>query len=265
MARDKVEAPAAVIRVRDRVTGIRIFRGTKFSYVVMLKSGIRVVKISNETLYQDWSTLHQHKDGQPDPERVYKVQEAARKFLDWGTNAGITEVAERALKSIVNGKGVTEMNEAAVSKQPDIAPKPGPTPSTAKVDKALATAKKASTKNGTTPAAKAPGKVTPTKPAAKGKKDAPKGKTPAKPEPKGKKASPKENGAKGGRPSALDKSKKIKVVEKDNPRREGTAVWENYELIKKYDGKTVEQFAANKNALMDSLAKEVKLGRVKLV
>jgi hypothetical protein len=226
MKQNEDNRPTALLRPRDRATGIRVLRGHKFSHVVMFDGGIKVVKLLNDVVYRDWSVLHIYREGRPDPEKVYKVQDAARRFLNWGKTAGITESAERALKEILSREGTMNQNAKEVTKANE--PKPGPTPSAASVkDAAKKTAEKATTKNGTTAAAKKPGKVAVPKPE----------KATAKTKPEGKNA--------GGRPGLLAPEKKIKVLVKENPRREGTQVAINFaNVVMKHNGKSVAAYLA---------------------
>lgn len=90
------------------------------------------------------------------------------------------------------------------------------------------------------PAKKAAAKKAPAKKLAKGT-----GKAPAKKAaPASKKASKAAaaDGARRGRKSSFDEGQKIKVLVKDNPKREGTASYDTFELLKK--SKTVGDFFA---------------------
>jgi hypothetical protein len=180
--------------------------------------------------------------------KPYDIQVAASKYLKWGSYAGITEVAERALNKIINGEYNMSTIDSDTSKQGEVK-----VPSAKSLGDALAkatkTPKRASTKSGTTAAAKKPGKVvkTATKPAAKTAAK-PAAKTAAKPAAKtaakpAAKTVSKGNGA-VGRPSGLDGTKTLKVLVEENPRREGSQGYDNWKIIKRYDGKTVEGYLA---------------------
>lgn len=109
--------------------------------------------------------------------------------------------------------------------------------------KATKTAPKKATKKAAAPAKKATGtkaasKTAPAKKLAKGTGKGAAKKAPAK------KANGKDNGeGRRGRKGAFNESQKIKVLVKDNPKREGTASYDTFELLKK--SKTVGDFFAN--------------------
>lgn len=113
--------------------------------------------------------------------------------------------------------------------------------------KAAKTEPKKATKKAAAPAKKATGtkaasKAAPAKKLAKGT-----GKGAAKKAASAKKAAGKKkdqgDGGRRGRKGAFDESQKIKVLVKDNPKREGTASYDTFELLKK--SKTVGDFFAN--------------------
>lgn len=286
MTRDRVDE-RPFVAVRDKThPAIVLWRARKFVYAVEYDNGIRVVKLRAEKFDREYELLHARVNGTVDEATEYDVQVAARKYLDWGAYAGITEVAERALKTILNRKGSTDMSniEKDATTQGDTKV---PTPAAlGDALAAVATPKKASTKNGTTPEAKRASKVqvTPTKekemakPAAK--KEAPAKKaTPAKKEAPTKKATPEKKlttkapakkaaaPASGrGRPSSLDPLLTIRVlVEKGvNPRRVGGKGYVNWPTIAKCDGKTVGKYlelGGNASNLQTDIAR----GHVKLV
>ena len=282
MSRDRVgDRPFVAVHERTHPC-IVLWRARKYVYAIGYDRGIRVSKISADKFDREYELLHPHVNGSPDEEKEYDVQVAARKYLDWGSYAGMTEVAERALHTIINRTGSTDMSniEQATATQGDVK-----VPTPAALGDALAaipTPKKASTKNGTTPEAKRAGKAqttTPskekemTKPAAK--KTAPAKKaTPAKKEAPTKKATPekkpaakKDSSERGrGRPSSMDPLLTIRVlVEKGvNPRREGSNGYENWAAIAKHDGKTVGKYL-EMGGRADNLRTDIARGHVKLV
>ena len=293
MTRDRVdERPFVAVRAHTYPC-IALWRARKFIYVVEYERGIRVNKIRTEVFDREYELLHPHVNGSPDPSQEYNVQEAAKKYLNWGSYAGITEVASNALQTILNRKGNTDMSniESAAATQGE-AKVPAPEALGAALAKGAngkTAPKKASTKNGTTPAAKKAGKaiVTPApkknakpaakknaKPAAKPtKKEAakPAKKEAAKPAAKeklttkaAKPTKPKADGR--GRPSSLDLEMRIKVIYTEgNPRREGTGqAYLNWPVIKRYDGKTVGAYKAAGGKL-DNLRGDIARGHVKLV
>ena len=279
MSRDRVgERPFVAVHERTHPC-IVLWRARKYVYAIEYDRGIRVSKINADKFDREYELLHPHVNGAPDEEKEYDVQVAARKYLDWGSYAGMTEVAERALHTIINRNGSTDMSsiEQATATQGDVKP---PTPAAlGDALAAVAKPKKASTKNGTTPEAKRPSKaqittlkenVVPKTPA---KKEGPARKaTPAKKEAPAKKLTTKAPAKKAapssgrGRPSSLDPSLTIRVMlEKGvNPRREGGKGYANWPTIAKCDGKTVAKYlemGGNSGNLQTDIAR----GHVKLV
>lgn len=289
--RDRVEHPVVLCNAH-RETAIQLFKARTYSYLCRFDRGIRVDKVRSERVERDYVPLHYYEDGHPGP-KPYLPEDAARRFLNWGLTAGITEVAERALHNII--KGVKDMSnvETATEKQGDTR-----IPAVGELGAALAKAVvgKASTKKGTSAAAKRPSKAktvkveegpkpgpTPNgagKPTTKGtdvKKTTsskPKAATKAKPAAKktasGKpkaatKAKPSAKKEKGnGRPTTLDTDKTIKVVAEENPRREGSKGYQNWAVIKRYNGKKVGAYL-DAGGRADNLRKDISRGNVKLV
>lgn len=277
MSRDRVgERPFVAVHERTHPC-IVLWRARKYVYAIEYDRGIRVSKINADKFDREYELLHPHVNGAPDEEKEYDVQIAARKYLDWGSYAGMTEVAERALHTIINRNGSTDMSniEQATATQGDVK-----VPTPAALGDALAAAvakpKKASTKNGTTPEAKRASKAqvttptkekemtkTPAKKTAPAKKDAPSKKAAPAKKPSIKKE-PAERGR--GRPSSMDPLLTIRVlVEKGvNPRREGSNGFENWATIVKHDGKTVGKYL-EMGGRADNLRTDIARGHVKLV
>ena len=238
MSRDRVLQP--YVAMDNTYLAIVLLTGPKHVHFVTYDRGIRVLRRSRETFEAVFKPYYviTHDDNrkvETPPEqggKPYDIQVAASKYLKWGSYAGITEVAERALNKIINGEYNMSTIDSDTSKQGEVK-----VPSAKSLGDALAkatkTPKRAGTKSGTTAAAKKPGKVvkTATKPAAK---------TAAKPAAK---TVSKGNGA-VGRPSGLDGTKTLKVLVEENPRREGSQGYDNWKIIKRYDGKTVEGYLA---------------------
>ena len=275
MTRDRVDE-RPFVAVRDHTYPcIALWRARKFIYVVEYDRGIRVNKIRTEKFDHEYELLHPHVAGRPDATQEYDVQKAARKYLDWGSYAGITEVASNALYTIINRTGDVDMStiESAAATQGEVKV---PAPETlsaalAKGANGKTAPKKASTKNGTTPAAKKAGKAIVTPAPKKDAKPAPKSpaKKDAKPAAKEKLttkiAKPAKVKAEGrGRPSSLDGDLKIKVLVEGNPRREGGQGYANWPVIRRYDGKTVEAYL-KAGGKADNLRSDVARGNVKLV
>lgn len=108
--------------------------------------------------------------------------------------------------------------------------------------KAEPKAKKAATKAPAKKATKTAGKAAPAKATKLAKGTGKKAAAPAKAaKSAGKKAQA--DGGRRGRKGAFDESQKIKVLVKDNPKREGTTSYDTFELLKK--SKTVGDFFAN--------------------
>lgn len=239
---------------------IVLWLARKYAYFVAYDRGVRVVRKPLTWFNETYKPLVAA--GVP-----YSVQVAARKYLDWGSRAGITDVATQALNNILKGKLDMSDVENTSSTQGEATTKGPAAPSAGALGAALASAttkkdkpskksKSSSTKNGTTAAAKRPSRAktsTPVKETVMSKKTASTAttkKAPATSKPgKSKKAAsaakakPNGNAATDrGRPSTFDVSKTIKVVAEENPRREGSKGYENWAIIKRYDGKTVEGY-----------------------
>jgi hypothetical protein len=282
-------SPFCVIERATASTGLVVFVGRRYVYIICHDRGIRVANFDREEFNQRFRPLYHHVDGAEDPTKPYDIHTAARRYLDWGNSAGITNVAADTLRVVLQDK---EPDMSHVETQVASQTEPAlPVPSTKEVKAALAKAKKNgaaakakkeavpknSTKNSTSPEAKRPSKATKT--VAPGKEtanakamratreqltkdDNKKASKATKSEKPGKKAAASKDGARG-RPSNIDGTKTIKVEVEDNPRREGSGGHDNWLIIKKYNGKTVEAYlkaGGNANHLRwDISHKNVKL------
>lgn len=207
-----------MILSRGRI-GIALGVGTKFVYTVALLDGwgYRIHRVPFGRFEEDFRPLYEYVAGVPNLERPYDIQKAARAFLKAGKQrAGITPAAEQHLTNLVTGKAVqmTDIEQEATEQQSE---------------EATATKPKRAKKAAATKAPK--GK---TAPAKKEKKEA----APAK-----KATKAKANGERDpGRPSNADPTKIINVKVKENPRREGSMVYENFKLVLKYNGKPLGKY-----------------------
>lgn len=147
-----------------RNTGIFLLRGRKFVRIVGRDPHFRLRRIPLREFDEDWKPLHYYSNGVPTAV-PYDIQAAARQYLEFGKNAGITEGALRCLKTILEGSLDMSVVESAQTQESESLAKAsnGAIPKMEDLGDALNKAngktKKASTKNGTTAAAKRPSKA----------------------------------------------------------------------------------------------------------
>jgi hypothetical protein len=288
----------------NRNTGIFLLRGRKFVHLIMRDPHFKLQRVETREFDTEWRPLHYYSNGAPgetpydvqtaarrylEYSRNAGATETALRYLtdiaegkyDMSSvesapsdkqDAVITNIPKmekldtalaKAAKS-TSTKGGTTAAAKRPSKAKVVSPpngagasagaSPGSNGSSTSSDKEKdmqARTHTAASKS-KTPAAVvmkgAKGKKTPPKPAAK--------KTPAKP------ATKKADGA----PAAprMDTSLKIQIVAEDNPRREGSQGYDNWKIIKRYDGKTVEAYL-NAGGGSNHLRWDVQHGSVKLV
>lgn len=260
------EAPHVVINDHG-ATGIFLQRARRYVHLIVRDPHFKLKRVEWHHFDRNYKPLFYLTNGAPNG-KPYDLQDCARKFLEYSKSTGGTEAALRYLSNLT--KGNTDMSnvENATGNQGEVKP-----PSPEKIGKALAKA----SESGAEPAAPSSKKsksTTKEKPMATkstAKKASPSKTKEAKPakkaEPKAKPAAAKKaatNGEARGRPVSFDKEMKIKVVAEDNPRREGSGGHENWKVIKRYDGKTVESYLSAGGGA-NHLRWDVQHGNVKLV
>jgi hypothetical protein len=158
--------PYVVVDV-NRNVGIFLLRGHKFVSVLRRDPHFAIRRLSFHDFDTEWQPLFYYTNGAPSGV-PYDLQSAARRFLEYGRNAGITEGALRCLNNIIDGELSMSGVEAQQSKESEtiIPPSSNSGEGIPKMEnladalgKANGKTKKASTKNGTTAAAKRPSKA----------------------------------------------------------------------------------------------------------
>lgn len=161
-----MDRPYVVVN-EHRDTGIMLVRGRKVVRVLGRDPYFRIQRVPLRDFDTEWKPLHYYQNGSPS-EQPYDLQEAARKYLEYSRNAGITGSALRCLNEILEGR-YTMLEEAATSSDESVVtPAPSKSSAVPKMDglsdalKKAASGKtpKSSTHNGTSAAAKRPSKAT---------------------------------------------------------------------------------------------------------
>lgn len=283
-----------------RNTGIMFLRGRKVARIIARDPHFRILRVPLREFDEEWKPLCHYSNGAPNSSTPYDLQTAARRYLEYSRNAGITESALRCLNEILEGR-YNMLEEAASSAsdaiiQPAVS-KSAVVPPMGSLSDALKGASKktpkSSTKNGTTSAAKRPSRPTTVeaksadgtiskekdmqartantakskKPAAavvmKAKPDkvaSAKKKAPASKQPAVKKPKKTADGAPGRAPSISDDAV-LTFVAAENPKRKGTDAYRKFAVYKK--GMTIGE-VVRKNVDRADVNYNLKRGFIKI-
>jgi hypothetical protein len=127
----------------NRNTGIFLVRGRKFVRIIARDPHFRIVRMTFDAFDGNYRPLTQYSNGAPSGV-PYDLQTAARKYLEYGRNAGITEGALRCLKDIIIRGNISMTTVESAQRQEETVTSSN-VPKLEKLSDALS---KASSKNG---------------------------------------------------------------------------------------------------------------------